>query len=138
MGCIILDGKVIANVEEDLLPYRTIRHANCDVVLAPTCQQHRCQACSQYRSTLNVFYSRERSSSHDIARNDPSSKMNDRWRSHSELKEKISKMRKKNKSTLEQLKHARTTIKESIENVGIEVYTLMLLYTCIKSWIAEG
>ena len=106
---------MVAYVDEKLLQYPTIRHINCHAVIPV--QHTRCPACSNYRTTLRVKLSR----CQDVDRSDPSSRMNDRWRSAADLIGKMSRLRTMNRITNEKLQRAESKLSKMIESKGLEV-----------------
>ena len=76
-----------------------------------------CKTCSAYRNTLRALVSRNKKANHQN-RVDHHSKMNDRWRTPSELTEKLNRVR-------DELKRANIKIKAlSLEAVGMDGVTV--------------
>ena len=113
---------IVAYLDKDLLPYPTIRHTNCHVVVTTSSKVPKCPPCIRYQATLRVLLSREKETVLAV-RTDPSSKMNDRWRTTPELKEKMSRLRQLKKVSCERLRRTEAKLSEVIQSEGVQVIT---------------
>lgn len=50
---------VVATVESEVLGQSTIRHADCDILLAPSNNCERCLACTTHRNSLRAMLSKQ-------------------------------------------------------------------------------
>ena len=118
------------------LPTPTIRHVSCSILLPKDSKASRCHVCSQYSSSLDVIYRRQMEKSRE--RTDPTSKMNDRWRTTDELMEKMSRLKSTTKATTQQLKRTIERLENLISRDGVQVsyissyimYSSYSLYDC--------
>ena len=102
----IAEEELVAYVDLKLLPFPTIRHVDCHVVLHPSLKGPRCVPCMNYRPSLRSFQLRQRNENMDTS---SSSKTN-----ADVIKGKIHSLKKKNqKATVAKLRGP----KESWQNL---------------------
>ena len=110
----IAEEELVAYADLKLLPFPTIRHVDCHVVLHPSLKGPRCVPC---RPSLRSFQLRQRNENMDTS---SSSKTNERWMSSEELKRKIHSLKKKNqKATVAKLKTTQGKLAKLIEEESI-------------------
>ena len=113
----IAEEELVAYADLKLLPFPTIRHVDCHVVLHPSLKGPRCVPCINYRPSLRSFQLRQRNENMDTS---SSSKTNERWMSSEELKRKIHSLKKKNqKATVAKLKRTQGKLAKLIEEESI-------------------
>lgn len=110
--------ETVAYVDSKLLPFPTIRHIDCHVVLPAALKGPRCDPCMKHRSSLRSFYLRQTSAAVDTS---SSSKTNERWMTDTELKGKINSLKQEKKATCEKLRRVQLRLTEMIEKESIEV-----------------
>ena len=76
---IIAGEVVVATVESEVLGQSTIRHADCDFLLAPTNNCERCLACATHRNSLRAMVSKQHHTKEDNDRAAPDSSVNFRF-----------------------------------------------------------
>ena len=87
----------------------------------------KCPLCIRYQATLRVLLSRQKNTVWAV-RTDPSSRMNDRWRTTPELKEKVSRLRQLKKLVCVKLQRAEAQLHQLIHTEGVQVRTSILFY----------
>lgn len=127
---LFLGESEVAYVDEKLLSFQTIRHVKCHVLISPSTPSPKCPICISYNSTLRKLLSRQ-NNSNAIARTDPNSKMNDRWRTTSELKDKMTKLKIQKRAATERMQRLEMKLSEMIKRDGMEVSHRIALFTLI-------
>ena len=99
----------------------TIRHTDCQMLVWNK-NSKRCKSCSLYRNTLRVLSSRnQQANGNAYVRVDPRSKMNDRYRTPSELAEKTSRTKRELKTARSEIRKLSAALESAVQRDGLTV-----------------
>ena len=115
--CFIVGQFVVAKGESRVSASPTIRHFNCAVLCGPTVE--RCDECSRYRKTLRALCSKE--NHQDTPRSHPSSRVNYRFLSNDELKERLHEVHTLQRNTAKKLQWLQVKIAASVEKEVVDL-----------------
>lgn len=107
-------GNEVAVVDQN-----TIRHVNCKVFVLNK-SSRRCRTCGDYRNTLRAITSRRQNTDPEV-RVGQHSKMNDRWRTPSEITEKLSRVKRDFKAARMKIKKLTTCLEKAVQRDGMTV-----------------
>ena len=113
--------RVIAYCDKKLLPFPTLRHSECEVLLSAVIEGERCIKCSDYRSSLRSMLSREKKKQPFECRTHPSSHVSYKTLSSPEKLERMRQLHLLQRSTSKQLAHLQAKLLQDTQDVGIDV-----------------
>ena len=103
--------------------FNSIRHVKCHVLISPQNASQKCPICIAYDASLRKILSRQISADVSVRAN-PKSRMNDRWRTPTEMKTKMTRLRNDKRLVKERLKRLEAVTTEMIQKDGITVCLL--------------
>lgn len=112
-----LGKSVVASVETKILSTPTIRHSRCEL-LSITSSEH-CRECTSYRDTLRASCSKQ--AHQTTTRSDPSSCVNYRYLSETELRERLRATHNLQRNTQKKLERLKAKIVQSVEKNGVDL-----------------
>lgn len=113
----IPDNERVAHVDDTLLPYPTVRHCNCEMLIVG----ERCESCLQYRHTLRTLVSRSQAQPSSSSRVKPSSHVNYRWLSDDEKKKRLQLLHQSARAANRKVKNLGERLKELSRTHGCTV-----------------
>ena len=105
----------------DNLPFTTIRHSDCQVLLSKDWDSDCCPACSGYQSCLRAMASREERKRPLDDRTNPSSHTRYDFLSSSEMKERMHRLHSLQRCTMKQVTRLKAKLMQATETDGVEV-----------------
>ena len=113
--------KVVAYRDTQLLPFPTIRHSECEMLLERESVSDCCSACSEYQHSLCSLLSRERRAQPREDRTHPSSHVRYDVLSSPEKIERMHRLHALQRSTSKQLERLRTKLTEATQKEGVDI-----------------
>ena len=110
-------GKSVASVETNILSIPTIRHSKCEVLSNSSTE--RCTECTSYQDTLRALCSKQ--AHQTTPRSDPTSSVNYRYLSETELRKRLHATRNLQRNTQKKLQRLKAKIAQSVEKNGVHL-----------------
>lgn len=118
--CSFLGTRTVARKDSTTLPYATIRHSRCELLLSSAESSDRCDECTRYRSTLRAIASRK-GNQDNTHWTDLSSHVNFRYLMDDEKKERMKKQHSQLRKMKLQLDRLKEKLEKLTENNGVNV-----------------
>lgn len=118
----LIGTQVTAKEEQNMLPYSTIRHAGCEMLLPADTSVSRCKSCTKYRNSLRSQLSRHESYAQSSdSRSDPSNHINTRYLRTPEKDLRMKKLHNTTRTLSKKVSRLESKIQAATNKTGITV-----------------